>query len=270
MSRDHPTDQPTILSQILDWKEVEVTLQKRNLPLDAVRAAALDAPLPRDLTAALQAAGVSLIAEIKRASPSRGLLHPELDPAAQAATYERHGAAAISVLTDRRFFQGSLDDLRAVRQAVHLPVLRKEFVIDAYQIYQARAAGADAVLLIVAALSDADLGSLYALAYELGMSALIEVHDEAELERALALAPQILGINNRNLHTFEVSLDVTARLSTLVPAGTLLVAESGIHTADDVKRLAALGVQGMLVGESLVRAPDVGAKVRELTARTTP
>jgi len=266
MPSNHPTaGRATILDRILDWKRVEVAAQKRTSPLSAVREAALAAPPPRDLAAALRAPGVSLIAEIKRASPSRGLLHPDLDPAVQAAAYERHGAAAISVLTDERFFRGTLDDLRAVRHTVDLPVLRKEFVLDAYQVYQARAAGADALLLIVAALNDAELRSLYALAYELGMAALVEVHDTAELERALTLAPRILGINNRNLHTFEVSLDVTARLSSRVPPETVLVAESGIHTAADVERLAALGVHGMLVGESLVRAPDVGAKIRELT-----
>jgi indole-3-glycerol phosphate synthase len=259
----------TILDQILDWKQVEVAQHKRERPLDVVQAEARTAPPPRDLAAALRAPGVSLIAEIKRASPSRGLLHPNLDPAGQAATYQVHGAAAISVLTDERFFRGTLDDLCAVRRAVRLPVLRKEFVIDVYQVYQARAAGADAVLLIVAALDDARLHALYALIEELGMSALVEVHDEAELARALALAPRILGINNRNLHTFEVSLDVTAHLSALVPPETLLVAESGIHTAADVARLAELDVHGMLVGESLIRAPDVGAKVRELTARTS-
>jgi indole-3-glycerol phosphate synthase len=256
------------LDEILDWKKIEVARQKLAEPLRAVRDAALAAQPARDLAAALRAPGVSLIAEIKRASPSRGLLHPNLDPAAQAAAYERHGAAAISVLTDERFFRGTLDDLRAVRQAVDLPVLRKEFVVDGYQVYQARAAGADAVLLIVAALDDPDLHALYALAYELGMAALVEVHDEAELERALALAPRILGINNRNLHSFEVSLDVTARLSGRVPTDTVLVAESGIHSAAHVERLAALGVHGMLVGESLVRAPDVGAKMRELTRMT--
>jgi indole-3-glycerol phosphate synthase len=259
----------TILTEILDWKRVEVERQKRERPPEVVRAAAFDAPLPRDLVSALSAPGVSLIAEIKRASPSRGLLHPNLDPAVQAETYARHGAAAISVLTDERFFQGSLKDLRAVRRAVDLPLLRKEFVLDAYQVYQSRAAGADAVLLIAAALDDAALRSLYELVHELGMSALVEVHDEAELERALGVGPRVVGINNRNLHTFEVSLDVTARLSALVPPGTVLVAESGIHTAADVERLAGLGVQAMLVGESLVRALDVGAKVRELTRGTT-
>jgi indole-3-glycerol phosphate synthase len=263
-----PTGRATILDQILDWKQVEVEQQKRAQPLEAMRDAARSAPPPRDLAAALRAPGVSLIAEIKRASPSKGLLRPDLDPGAQAAAYEAHGAAAISVLTDERFFRGSLDDLRAVRQTVRLPVLRKEFVIDDYQVYQARAAGADAVLLIVAALDDGALHPLYELTHELGMSALVEVHDEPELERALCLYPRILGINNRNLHTFAVSLDVTARLSARVPPETLLVAESGIHTAGDVERLAALGVHGMLVGESLVCAPDVGLKIRELTGRS--
>lgn len=265
----HKTHRATLLDQILAWKRIKVAQRKREVPLGTVRDAAHAAPPPLDLAKALSAPGVSLIAEIKRASPSRGLLCPELNPAALAASYESYGAAAISVLTDERFFQGTLDDLRAVRRAVQLPLLRKEFVLDAYQVYEGRAAGADALLLIVAALDDTELQALYRLTYELGMSALVEVHNEGELERALGLQPQILGINNRNLKNFQVSLEVTARLSTRVPSRTLLVSESGIHTADDVTRLAALGVQGMLVGESLVRAPDVGAKIAELQ-RTSP
>jgi indole-3-glycerol phosphate synthase len=265
----HAHDRATILDQILEWKRVEVEQAKRAQPLEAVRFAARAGPPPRDLAAALRAPGVSLIAEIKRASPSRGLLYADLDAAAQAVAYERHGAVAISVLTDARFFQGALDDLRVARRAVRIPVLRKEFVLDAYQVYQARAAGADAILLIVAALDDDTLRALYDLTYKLGMSALVEVHDKAELERARRLTPHILGINNRNLHTFEVSLDVTARLSALAPRETLLVAESGIHSAADVERLAALGVHGMLVGESLVRAPDLGAKIQELITGAT-
>ena len=180
MPTRHPTqDRATILDEILAWKRVEVEQANQAQPLEAVRLAADAAPPPRDLAAALCEPGVSLIAEIKRASPSRGLLHPDLDPAVHAAAYERHGAAAISVLTDARFFRGSLDDLRVARRAVRIPVLRKEFVLDAYQVYQARAAGADALLLIVAALDDRDLRALYDLTYALGMSALVEIHNQA-------------------------------------------------------------------------------------------
>ena len=223
------------------------------------------APPPRDLAAAVRAPGVSLIAEIKRASPSRGLLCPDLDPEVLARTYEAFGASAISVLTDEHFFQGSLQDLHEVRHAVHLPILRKDFVVDPYQVFQARAAGADAVLLIVAALTDAELTSLYRLVHRLAMEALVEVHNIAELERALMLGPRLVGINNRDLHSFEVRLDTTLELRPLIPSETLVVAESGIHTTADVARLAAGAVDAMLVGESLVRAQDVGAKVRELT-----
>jgi indole-3-glycerol phosphate synthase len=254
----------TILDQILEWKRTEVASSKRDRPLAAVQAAAAAAAPPRDLAAALRAPGVSLIAEIKRASPSRGLLRGDLDPRALASTYADSGASAISVLTDARFFRGHLDDLCEARQVTDLPLLRKEFVLDAYQVYEARAAGADAVLLIVAALHDASLTKLYQLIRELGMSSLVEVHNENELQRALALEPQIVGINNRDLHTFTVSFDTTKDLCAQVPPGTIVVAESGIHTPADVARLAALGVHGMLVGESLVCAPDSGVKVREL------
>jgi indole-3-glycerol phosphate synthase len=257
----------TILDEILDWKQVEIAQAKRNKPLDTLQAEVENALPSRDLHAALRAPGVSLIAEIKRASPSKGLLRPDLDPRSLAHIYETNGAAAISVLTDTRFFRGSLQDLRMVRQSVEVPVLRKEFVLDPYQVYEARASGADALLLIVAALDDDPLASLHALIRELGMVALVEVHNESELQRALALSPRVIGINNRDLHTFEVRLETTERLRPKVPDAITIVAESGIHTAADVTRLANTGVDAMLVGESLVRAPDVGAKARELTGR---
>jgi indole-3-glycerol phosphate synthase len=254
----------TILDEIVDWKRDEVESLKQAVPLVDVQAEIARAPTPRDLVAALRRPGVSLIAEIKRASPSKGLLRPDLDPAALAREYQANGAAAISVLTDQRFFKGALGHLRAVRQSVRLPVLRKDFILEAYQVYEARAAGADAVLLIVAALSDAALSSLYGLVRRLGMHALVEVHDEAELARALAIGPRIVGVNNRDLRTFEVDLETTARLRELIPEDVVLVAESGVHTPDDVARLRAIGADAMLVGEALVRADDTGAKVREL------
>jgi indole-3-glycerol phosphate synthase len=207
---------------------------------------------------------VRLIAEIKRASPSRGPLRADLDPVALATVYEANGAAAVSVLTDCRFFRGSLADLRAVRAQTTLPVLRKDFVIDPYQVYEARAAGADAILLIVAALDARQLADLYDLARELGMDALVEVHSEAELGRALSVEPAIVGVNNRDLRTFEVDLETTARLRPLVPPDVVFVAESGVRSNADVQRLAALGAHAMLVGEALVVAPDVGRAVREL------
>jgi len=185
-----------------------------------------------------------------------------------ARAYAANGATAISVLTDARFFQGSLDDLRAVRGAVDVPVLRKDFVVDPYQVYEARAAGADAVLLIVAALDDATLRDLYALIRRLSMTALIEVHNAAELERALLLRPRLIGVNNRDLRTFHVTLDTVAALRPRIPDNVVVVAESGIHTPEDVARLRAIGVDAMLVGEALVTARDVGEKVRQLTELT--
>lgn len=263
MSKETPRT-GTILDKIVDHKRIELVERKQERSLKALETESLTAPAPRDAIAALRVPGVSLIAEVKRASPSRGLLHADLDPAKLARTYADSGAAAISVLTDRQFFQGSLDDLHLVRQTVNVPVLRKDFCIDPYQVYEARAAGADLVLLIVAVLGDRDLAALYGLVRDLDMDALIEVHDEEELARALAVAPRIIGINNRDLHTFTVDLETTARLRFLVPDGVVLVSESGVHTSADVERLAALGADAMLVGESLVKAGNVGAQVREL------
>jgi indole-3-glycerol phosphate synthase len=256
-----------ILDEIIARKRDEVAQLRLTRPIGTVQAEVTLAPPPRDFTAALRAPGVSLIAEVKKASPSRGLLRQDLDAAALAREYEANGAAAISVLTDEHFFRGSLDDLRAVRQNVELPVLRKDFVLDPYQVYEARAAGADAVLLIVAALSDDDLKALHRLVHQLGMAALVEVHDQAELEQALRIEPRIIGVNNRDLRTFEVNLGTTARLRPLIPADVVLVAESGVHTRADVARLAAIGADAMLVGEALVRATDVGRAVRQLVER---
>jgi indole-3-glycerol phosphate synthase len=259
-----------ILDEITRWKRGEIAHEKSAVPLEAVRAEMAGAPPPRDFAAALRVSsvsdvlGVRLIAEVKRASPSKGLLRPDFDPVALAREYRAGGAAAVSVLTDERYFQGSLDHLRAVRHRVNLPLLRKDFILDPYQVYQARAAGADAVLLIVAALSDGDLQALYQLVEALDMVALIEVHDEVELRRALDIDPRIVGVNNRDLRTFEVNLETTARLRPLVPAGITLVSESGVHSRADVARLAAFGADAILVGEALVRAQDVGKKVREL------
>ena len=257
----------SVLAEIYAHKREEVAAQMRSLPLAAVRDAAEAAPLPLDFAAALRrpAARPRLIAEVKKASPSRGLLAPDFDPLRLAAVYKANGAAAISVLTDARYFQGCLDDLRAVAaQEPRLPVLRKDFVFDPYQVYEARAVGAAAVLLIAAMLAPPLLADLRRLAGELGLAALVEVHAEPELETALAAGAELVGINNRDLKTLKVDLEVTHRLRPLVPAGLPLVAESGIHTRADVDRLHAIGVDAILVGEALVTAADTAAMVRSL------
>jgi indole-3-glycerol phosphate synthase len=211
---------------------------------------------PRDFAGTLRRATVTLIAEVKKASPSKGVLIHDFDPVAIGTTYAANGAAAISVLTDEPFFQGHLDYMRAVRQAVHVPVLRKDFIVDPYQVYQARANGADATLLIVAALDDAQLRDLRTLITELGMAALVEVHTESEVERALACGATLIGINNRDLKTFHVDLNVTARVAQVVPPEITLVAESGIGSAEDVRRMGELGAHAVLVGELLMKAGE--------------
>lgn len=260
----------TILDKIIARTRRDLADRKARRPLAQVEAAARRAPAPRDFLGALRAPGVSLIAEVKRASPSKGLLRPDFNPGALARAYATHGAAALSVLTDAPFFQGHLDHLRTAREAAGLPALRKDFIIDPYQIVEARAAGADAVLLIVAALDDAQIRDFAALARELGMAALVEVHNADELTRALRSEPRLVGINNRDLHTFEVDLTTTLTLRERVPADVVLVAESGIHAPEDVARLRDANVDAMLVGEALVTAADVGAQVRRLSAAGAP
>jgi indole-3-glycerol phosphate synthase len=259
-----------LLDEIFTHKRAEVAGQKLQTPLSAVRAAAEAMPPTLDFVSALRRppqARPRLIAEIKRASPSRGLLNPIADPLALAQIYRDNGAAAVSVLTDQRYFQGSLDDLRAAAgMNPRLPLLRKDFLCDPYQLFQARAAGADAVLLIAAYLDASQLRDLHALANQLGMAALVEVHDAAELEKALAACrPVLVGVNNRNLRDFSVRLETTLELRAQVPAEVCMVAESGIHTPEDVRRLQEAGVDAILVGEALVTAPDIAAKVRSLT-----
>jgi indole-3-glycerol phosphate synthase len=258
--------QYTILDKIIAWKRDEIARHKCARPIEAVRAETALSPLPRDFAAALRAPGVSLIAEVKRASPSKGVLCPDFDPVRLATIYAANGAAAISVLTDGRFFQGDLDHLTRIRQALGptIPLLRKDFIFDPYQVYEARAGGADALLLIVAILSDGLLHELLALTHVLGMTALVEVHDEEEITRALRLRPRIVGINNRNLRDFSVDLATFGRLRPLLPDTTVAVGESGVRTAADVRHLAGMGADAVLVGETLVTAPDVAAKVREL------
>src|SRR5574337_644732 len=259
-----------ILERIVAVKREEVAATRARLPLPALREIAEACRDLRGFAAALRArvdaGGAAVIAEVKKASPSKGVLRDAFDPAAIAASYARGGAAALSVLTDVRFFQGSAAFLRAARAACTLPVLRKDFVVDAYQVYEARAIGADAILLIAACLDDAALADLEATAAALGMDVLVEVHDGGELDRALALKTPLVGINNRDLRSFEVSLDTTLGLLGRMPATRLPVAESGIVARDDVQRLRSAGVKAFLVGEALMRAPDPGAALKTLFA----
>ncbi|MFQ6058016.1 MAG: indole-3-glycerol phosphate synthase TrpC [Anaerolineae bacterium] len=259
-----------ILQRIVEHKREELTERKAAVPEPELRRHAVSAPPPADFAAALTAPGVSLIAEIKRASPSAGPLRADFDPLALARTYVQNGARALSVLTDERFFGGTLAHLTAVKAVSSSPALCKDFFLDPYQLYEARAAGADAVLLIVAILDDVQLADLLTLTRELSMAALVEVHDEGELDRALAVGPRIVGVNNRDLRDFSVRLETTLRLRPRIPDGTIVVAESGIHTRADVQRLAEAGVDAVLVGTALMRAADVGAKVRELVGWNRP
>ena len=258
----------TILDKILARKVDEVAEGQRELTVAEMRRRAESSPWsPLDMHSALRRDQVALIGEVKRASPSAGTLAADFAPVMTAAIYECNGAAAISVLTDADFFRGSLGYLRAVRRAVDIPVLRKDFIIDPYQVYEGRVAGADTMLLIVAALSDVQLRDLQELTIELGMSALVEAHDEVEMERALRLGATLIGINNRDLKTFTVDLDTTARLANMVDDDIVLVAESGIGSADDVRRMGSSGADAILVGESLIRADDMVALTRELSGQ---
>ena len=253
-----------ILDDIIANTHIEIVERQRHVPLAEMRICAESAPPARDFESALRHDHVALIAEIKRASPSRGTLRAELDPAQLARAYVGSGASAISVLTDARYFHGSLADLEAVRAAVDVPVLRKDFIVDEYQLYEARVHQADAVLFIVRILSDDQLRYYLALAHSLGLGVLTEVHDEAELDHALAADARIIGINNRNLADFTVSLATTERLAPRIPSGKIIVAESAIFTRADIERVARVGAYAVLVGEALVRSDDIGAKVSEL------
>jgi len=257
-----------ILERIVAVKREEVTAAAKRKSLSAVRADAESRVLTRDFLGAMRAkvtAGLpAVIAEIKKASPSKGVLRSDFIPADIAQTYAEHGAACLSVLTDQQFFQGSVDYLKQARASCHLPVLRKDFVVDAYQVYESRACGADCILLIAACLDDTQMADFEAIARGLDMAVLVEVHDRAELQRALKLKTPLLGINNRNLKTFEVSLDTTLGMLNEVPAERLLVCESGIHTREDVLRMTAAGVHAFLVGEAFMRAPDPGVALADL------
>ena len=258
----------TILDEILQHKRTEVVERQAQVPLAQLRARAAIADAPRGFVDALFAKVAlnrpAVIAEIKKASPSKGLIREDFDPPMIATQYAQAGAACLSVLTDQKYFQGHDDYLVSARDACPLPVLRKDFVVDQYQLYEARAMGADCILLIVSALDIMQLTVLYGAAKNIGLDVLIEVHDSNELAAALALHPNLIGINNRNLKTFETSLDTTLGLLTQIPDDVLVVTESGIHTREDVERMQAGGVNAFLVGEAFMRVADPGQGLKQL------
>jgi indole-3-glycerol phosphate synthase len=259
----------TVLDRILARTATDVAARRSETPVATLERLAADRPAPRSLASAIGAPGVSVIAEIKRGSPSRGVFPVAIDVAEVAGAYVEGGTAAISVLTDEPFFHGTLGDLRTVADTVAdatppRPVLRKDFMVDEYQLVEARAHGADVILLIVAALDDAALTRLHAAAIDLGLSVLVEVHDAEEMRRAIALGAAVIGVNNRDLRDFSIDIATTERLAEMVPDGTLLVGESGIFTPADVARMGTAGVSAVLVGESLIVQPDRAAAVRAL------
>jgi len=253
------------LDTIVAEKREELKQRQVTVPLPELRQAIMERPSPLSLAAALSGDGPRLIAEVKRASPSRGVLCPDLDPVKLASTYAQCGAAAISVLTESRYFGGSREDLQAIKRALpHIPLLRKDFILAPYQIFESCAWGADALLLIVAILDDAELGELVALTHALGMQCLVEVHNKNELKRALAQNIKIIGINNRDLDTMIVDINVTRQLRPTIPRGQIVVSESGIKGRGDVQKLKEWRINAMLIGEALVTAQDVAAKIKEL------
>lgn len=253
-----------LLENMVSAKQQELARKTADVPVHVLEQLARECPPALDLRCSLRRPGLQLIAEVKRASPSRGLLCSDFDAPRLARAYAAGGAAAISVLTEEGHFGGSLADLRTVRQEIPLPLLRKDFIIDAYQVYESRVHGADAILLIAAILPDSYLAEVMALACSLGMSCLVEVHDVRDLDRALMSGADIIGINNRDLRTFAVDLDTTRRLRPLIPPGRLVVAESGVHTRHDLDRLRDWNVDAALVGEALVTADGPADKMREL------
>jgi len=261
-------DTPDILKIILENKKEEVAASRLANPLSEMRSRAGDLPAPLGFkTALVKFADVSktaVIAEVKKGSPSKGVIRADFDPVGIASIYWENGAACISILTDSRYFMGELAYIPAIRKVVNIPLLRKDFIYDPYQLYEARVAGADAILLIAAMLDNSRLKDLACPAWELDLDVLLEVHDEWEMETALETECKLIGINNRNLRTFETTLTTTERLAQLVPPDRIIVAESGINSRSDVLRLTGAGARAFLVGESLIREGDIGAKLREL------
>jgi len=255
-----------ILDQIVSHNLGELEDKKRRLPVAELQRLASEQPPALDLASALRGDVIKLIAEVKKASPSRGVIRPDFDPVEIAKIYAGNGAAAISILTEAKHFQGSLDHLRDIRKALpdKLPLLRKDFIVDPYQIYESRAYGADSLLLIVAILKLEKLQELLRISHELNMSCLVEVHNEAEVEIALKSQAKIIGINNRDLNTFGVDLTTTGRLRPLIPPDRIVVSESGIKERTDIEKLSRLGIDAVLIGESLMSAPDIAARMREL------
>ena len=253
-----------MLNRIIAQKREEVELRKKSMPLSSLKEDIAQRPMPLDFAHALGGDHTRLIAEVKRASPSRGILCPDFTPVELAKSYTQGGAAAISVLTETNYFDGSLDHLAAIREQTRLPLLRKDFIFDPYQVYESRAYGADALLLIVAILSQEQLEELLWLSQNLSLSCLVEVHNQAEVERTLLSQAKIIGINNRNLNTFAVDINTTQQLRPLIPRGKIVVSESGIKSGEDVKKLKGWGVNAVLVGEALVTADDIPSKMKEL------
>jgi indole-3-glycerol phosphate synthase len=253
-----------MLDRIITQKREEVEQRKKSMPLSYLKERIALQGATLDLARALEDTHTRLIAEVKRASPSRGILCPDFDPVELAKKYVQGGAAAISVLTEANYFEGSIDHLTAIRKEINLPLLRKDFIFDPYQVYESRSYGADALLLIVAILSQEQLEELLSLSHNLSLSCLVEVHSEGEVERALRSQAKIIGINNRDLATFTIDINTTRRLLPLIPQGRIVVSESGIRSQKDVAKLKGWGVNAVLVGEALVTADDVVTKVREL------
>lgn len=258
------TNSGTVLSRMIDGRRAEVSRRKRIVPEPVLRIAVGKADAPRDFAGALALDKINVIAEIKKASPSAGVLRRDFEPAPLARAFESAGAAALSVLTEEDNFQGALAHLRDARAAVGLPVLRKDFIVDAWQVWEARAANADSFLLIAAALEDAALAALLALGRELGMEALVEVHTTEELERVLAAGARIVGVNNRNLHTLEVRVETSFELVEMIPQDCIAVSESGLRSAEDLRKLRAAGFDAFLIGESLMREADPGPALQRL------
>jgi indole-3-glycerol phosphate synthase len=256
-----------ILDEIIARKAEEMALRKRQQPLEELRHLAASQPPPLEFAGALRGKSLRLIAEFKRASPSKGNICPDARPEDIIPVYARSGAAAISILTETNYFRGSLNDLLAARKALGgrpLPILRKDFIFDPYQIYESRVYGADALLLIMAALNAEKLGELLELSHQLGMACLVETHKASEVATALAGGAKIIGINNRDLTTFKVDITTTSRLKHVIPTGRIIVAESGLHTRRDIENMKELGVDAVLIGEALMKAPGITAKMREL------